>query len=240
MQACVEGGVGPRRVHYNSVGYIALGAAGAGARPHRDVRAPGADRVPLGAIAGEAEVDAHMKALFPRLARAGCDDLPARAPGRLRVQRRVRARPTRQVPRRGCSVLEDVEVTGFAHGRRHRLDCRDERGGIEIGEQVVIAPGPWAARFWSLLDMPDRIDITTPSGEVVRDRPMWTYWNLQEGEITVDPLMFATADGGRAAGDRPRHHAPPAPDDGDLSPTRSCGRSTSNATATASRAARRR
>ena len=25
---------------------------------------------------------------------------------------------------------------------------------------------------------------------------MWTYWNLQEGEITVDPLMFATADGG--------------------------------------------
>ena len=44
--------------------------------------------------------------------------------------------------------------------------------------------------------MPDRIDITTPSGEVVRDRPMWTYWNLQEGEITVDPLMFATADGG--------------------------------------------
>jgi hypothetical protein len=24
---------------------------------------------------------------------------------------------------------------------------------------------------------------------------MWTYWNLQEGEITVDPLMFATAEG---------------------------------------------
>jgi hypothetical protein len=25
---------------------------------------------------------------------------------------------------------------------------------------------------------------------------MWTYWNLQEGEIAVDPTMFATADGG--------------------------------------------
>ena len=25
---------------------------------------------------------------------------------------------------------------------------------------------------------------------------MWTYWNLQEGEITVDPTMFALADGG--------------------------------------------
>ena len=28
------------------------------------------------------------------------------------------------------------------------------------------------------------------------DQPMWTYWNLQEGEITVDPMTFATADGG--------------------------------------------
>ena len=35
----------------------------------------------------------------------------------------------------------------------------------------------------------------TPSGDVARDQPMWTYWNLQEGEIRVDPLSFATADG---------------------------------------------
>jgi hypothetical protein len=47
-----------------------------------------------------------------------------------------------------------------------------------------------------MLGLPDTIDIATPSGDVVRDRPMWTYWNLQEGEITVDPLMFATAYGG--------------------------------------------
>ena len=47
-----------------------------------------------------------------------------------------------------------------------------------------------------MLGLPERIDVRTPSGEVVPDRPMWTYWNLQEGEITVDPLMFATADGG--------------------------------------------
>jgi hypothetical protein len=47
-----------------------------------------------------------------------------------------------------------------------------------------------------MLELPDRLDVTTPSGEVVRDRPMWTYWNLQEGEITVDPHLFSTADGG--------------------------------------------
>ena len=44
--------------------------------------------------------------------------------------------------------------------------------------------------------MPDTISVRTPAGEVHENVPMWTYWNLQEGEITVDPLMFATADGG--------------------------------------------
>ena len=46
-----------------------------------------------------------------------------------------------------------------------------------------------------MLELPPTIDVRTPSGDVVRDRPMWTYWNLQEGEIAVDPTMFATADG---------------------------------------------
>ncbi len=90
------------------------------------------------------------------------------------------------------------------------------QGDVEVGEQVVVAPGPWAARFWSLLGQPDTIDITTPSGEVVRDRPMWTYWNLQEGEITVDPLMFATADGGAPPVIHLDTDAPLYTDDGEL------------------------
>ena len=70
------------------------------------------------------------------------------------------------------------------------------KGRIEVGEQLVLAPGPWAKQFWAMLGLPMAIDIRTPSGDVVKDRPMWTYWNLQEGEIKVDPTMFATADGG--------------------------------------------
>ena len=87
-----------------------------------------------------------------------------------------------------------------------------DKGRIAVGEQVVIAPGPWAKHFWGMLGLPMTIDIHTPSGDVARDQPMWTYWNLQEGEITVDPLMFDTAGRRRAAGDPPRHrraaHAP--------------------------------
>ena len=70
------------------------------------------------------------------------------------------------------------------------------QGTIEVGEQLVLAPGPWAKQVWSMLELPTHIDVRTPTGEVIADRPMWTYWNLQEGEIQVDPLMFALADGG--------------------------------------------
>src|SRR5439155_513547 len=91
-----------------------------------------------------------------------------------------------------------------------------EEGSIEVGEQLVVAPGPWAKQFWKLLGFPPTIDVRTPDGDVVKDRPMWTYWNLQEGEIHVDPLSFATADGGAPAVIHLDTDAPLYTDDGKL------------------------
>jgi glycine/D-amino acid oxidase-like deaminating enzyme len=97
----------------------------------------------------------------------------------------------------GVSILTGVEVTGFEEAADGSIAAVEtSEGRIAVGEQVVVAPGPWAKRFWAMLGLPETIDVHTPSGDVVRDRPMWTYWNLQEGEVGVDPLSFATADGG--------------------------------------------
>jgi glycine/D-amino acid oxidase-like deaminating enzyme len=96
----------------------------------------------------------------------------------------------------GVTVLAGVEVTAIELGGDDSARAVETSAGrIGVGEQLVLAPGPWAKRFWGLLGLPMTIDVRTPSGDVVRDRPMWTYWNLQEGEITVDPHLFATADG---------------------------------------------
>ena len=117
----------------------------------------------------------------------------------------------------GVRILTGLEVTGFEEGADGAVrGVETARGRIEVGEQVVLAPGPWAARFWSMLGLPASIDITTPSGDVVRDQPMWTYWNLQEGEIAVDPLMFATADGGPPPVIHLDTDAPLSTDDGRL------------------------
>jgi methylglutamate dehydrogenase subunit A len=57
-------------------------------------------------------------------------------------------------------------------------------------DQLVIAAGPWIRDLWAMLDLPDRISVTSPDGAGTAERPMWTYWALQEGTLAVDPSEF--------------------------------------------------
>jgi glycine/D-amino acid oxidase-like deaminating enzyme len=218
MQACVEVWESdPAAYHYNAVGYVALGAQ----VQESDLTATYERQERIGyrseLITGEAEVDEHMKALFPDWRAKGVTVCLHEHQGGFAFNVESVLGLRDKCLDEGVSVLEGVEVTGFVSRDDDSVAAVEtSEGAIEVGEQVVIAPGPWAARFWSLLGMPDRIDITTPSGEVVRDRPMWTYWNLQEGEITVDPLVFATSDGGAPPVIHLDTDAPLYTDEGDL------------------------
>ena len=53
----------------------------------------------------------------------------------------------------------------------------------------MVAVGPWITALWAMLDLPASAEV---AGE---ERPMWTYWYLQEGEVAVPPDRFRTADG---------------------------------------------
>src|SRR5919201_4139878 len=198
MQACVEVWESdPAAYHYNPVGYIALGAA----VQEADLTAVAERHERIGyrseLILGEREVDEHMKALFPDWRAKGVTVCLHEHQGGFAFNMASVIGLARKCESENVSILSEVEVTGLEPGADDSIATVQTRDGrIEVGEQVVIAPGPWAKRFWTMLELPQRIDIRTPSGEVVRDRPMWTYWNLQEGEIQVDPKIFALADGG--------------------------------------------
>ncbi len=218
MQACVEVWESDAETfHYNPVGYIALGAA----VQEPDLVAVYERQQRIGyrseLIAGEKEVDAHMKALFPDWRAKGVTVCLHESQGGFAFNMASVMGLVAKCESEGVTILSGVEVTGLeAAADDAARAVLTNRGRIEVGEEVVIAPGPWAKRFWGMLGLPMAIDIRTPSGDVVRDRPMWTFWNLQEGEITVDPQMFATAGGGPPPVIHLDSDAPLLTDDGEL------------------------
>jgi glycine/D-amino acid oxidase-like deaminating enzyme len=197
MQACVEVWESdPEAYAYNPVGYMALGPA----VQESDLAETFERQERIGYrsrfLAGESEVAAYMKELFPDWRAQGVTACLHELRGGFAFNMDSVAGLARKCESEGVAVLSGVEVTGIELGGDDSARAVETaQGRIEIGEQLVIAPGPWAKRFWGMLGLPMAIGVRTPSGDVVRDRPMWTYWNLQEGEITVDPQMFATADG---------------------------------------------
>jgi glycine/D-amino acid oxidase-like deaminating enzyme len=198
MQACVEVWESdPDAYAFNSVGYIAVGPP----VQESDLAATFERQERIGYrsdfIAGAAEVDRHMKELFPDWRAQGLTACLHEHQGGFAFNRESVLGLADKCRSEGVEILTGVEVTGLEQAADESVRAVETSSGrIEVGEQLIIAPGPWAKQFWRMLGMPDTIDITTPDGDLVKDRPMWTYWNLQEGEIAVDPQTFATAEGG--------------------------------------------
>jgi glycine/D-amino acid oxidase-like deaminating enzyme len=218
MQACVEVWESdPHAYAYNAVGYMALGAA----VQEEDLVATYERQERIGyrskLITGAAEVDAYMKTLFPDWRAQGVTACLHEFQGGFAFNIDSVLGLVGKCESEGVRVVSGVEVKAFEYGQDESVEAvLTSDGRIEVGEQVVVAPGPWAKQFWTMLELPSTIDVRTPSGEVVRDRPMWTYWNLQEGEITVDPELFCLADGGAPPVIHLDSDAPLVTDDGTL------------------------
>ena len=198
MQACVEVWESdPVAYHYNPVGYMALGPSVQDsdlAETHERQQRIGY-RSTL--VTGEGEVDAYMKDLFPDWRAKGVTTLLHEHQGGFAFNKDSVMGLVGKCRSEGVQILTGVEVKAFEFDTDESVrSVVTSQGTISVGEQLILAPGPWAKHVWSMLELPPTIDIRTPTGEVIPDRPMWTYWNLQEGEIQVDPLMFELADGG--------------------------------------------
>ena len=218
MLACVEVWESdPEAFAYQGVGYMALGPK----VQEPDLRATWERQQKIGYsstfVTGEAEVAEYMRGIFPDWRAEGVTACLHEHRGGFAFNRDSVDGLAGKARGEGVRILTGVEVTGFERGSDDSVVAVEtSEGRIEVGETVVLAPGPWAKEVWAMLGLPDRIDVHTPSGEVVRDRPMWTYWNLQEGEIEVDPLVFDTADGGAPPVVHLDSDAPLHADDGTL------------------------
>ena len=146
-------------------------------------------------ICGEQQVFDYMRQLFPDWKARGLTVCLHEHQGGFAWNSPAMFGLARKAEAEGVQILSGVEVTGFErNGDGSVNQVLTNRGAIET-EQVVIGAGPWVKNFWQMLDLPLKIDVKGPDGQLYKDRDMWTYWRLQEGEIRVDPEGYTTVDG---------------------------------------------
>ncbi|MGH2804989.1 MAG: NAD(P)/FAD-dependent oxidoreductase, partial [Thermoleophilaceae bacterium] len=167
-------------------------------------------------ILGEAEVREHMRALFPDWRAPGLSVCLHERQGGFAFNRDSILGLASKARCAGAEIETGVEVTGFELDGSGAVTAVGTSAGRIAVEHVTVAVGPWIARLWELLGLPRRLDIRSPDGSVARDREMWTYWYLQEGEIDVDPAVFVTADGSLPPVLHVDSHAPLYDDSGEL------------------------
>ncbi len=190
MAACVEiWESDPETFAYHGSGYIALGD---GAQED-DLTTVFERQQRIGyeseLVTGEAEVDAHMRELFPDWRAPGLSVCLHEHQGGFAFNRDSMLGLASKARAAGAAIEEGVEVTGFeldGSGAVTRVETSagpiarraGRGGGRPVDRRAVAAARPAAAARGRRLE-----------------REMWTYWYLQEGEIDVDPSVFVTADG---------------------------------------------
>jgi glycine/D-amino acid oxidase-like deaminating enzyme len=196
MAACVEVWESdPEALHYHGSGYIALGPP---AQEGDLVEVFGRQQrigYPSELYVGEDEVAEHMRSLYGDWRAPGLTVCLHEHAGGFAFNQESMLGLAAKAQQAGAEIRAGVEVIGFDQDNSGAVTAVHTTQGTIRADQVVVAVGPWVTELWAMLDLPDRIDVRQPDGELQTDLAMWTYWYLQEGEIEFDPALFVTADG---------------------------------------------
>ena len=97
----------------------------------------------------------------------------------------------------GVRIITGVEVTGFKRsaGSVDAITAVETNRGSIKCDHVIVGAGPWVRDFWKMLELPDRISVRTSEDTMQHDIPMWTFWQLEEGVLKVDPKLVTRNDG---------------------------------------------
>jgi len=145
-------------------------------------------------VEGEDDCRAYMLALFPDWQAPGATTVLHEKQGGYANNKLSLAGLESKAMASGVRILADTQVTSLRISGGAVTAVETNRGVIAC-DRLIVAAGPWIRDFWVMLGLPDRIDITDAAGTVHPDRPMWTYWALQEGTLEVDPGAFTTSTG---------------------------------------------
>jgi len=145
-------------------------------------------------VTGALDTQRYLEAIFPDWQAQGITCVLHEKKGGYANNRASLAGLAAKARDLGVAIVTGVRVTGVERSSTGEVTAVSTNAGSVRSEHVVVAAGPWVRDFWSMLELPRVITIRGPEGQRV-DRPMWTYWALQEGTLEVDPGFLTDAQG---------------------------------------------
>ncbi len=181
--------------HYHPVGYIAV----AGDVQRNDFESIAARHERIGyrarLVRGEQQVFDYMREIFPDWRARGLSVCLHEFQGGFAFNRESMRGLATKAAEEGVRIFSGITVTGFDRAAPDGTvrTVKTSRGDMAV-EQVVIGVGPWVKQVWEMLGLSTKVDVVR-GGTLHPGLDMWTYWQLQEGEIHVDPKSYVTAGG---------------------------------------------
>jgi methylglutamate dehydrogenase subunit A len=185
----------PEAFAYHAVGYMQISP-----EPMRkDVASIYAQQQAIGypstLIEGERDCNAYMLGLFDDWQAPGITAILHEHKGGYANNGRSLHGLAAKAAAEGVRIVTGSTVTGFRTDGGAVTAVETDKGAIEC-DQVVVAAGPWVRDLWAMLGLPAQVSVTGTDGRLHADRPMWTYWALQEGTLAIDPREFTDNRGG--------------------------------------------
>jgi hypothetical protein len=184
----------PEAFHYYPVGYLAAVPEVQAADVEKIYERQLASGYRSSLIRGEENVFNYMRQMFPDWKARGLTAVLHEHQGGFAFNSPSMHGLAEKAMKEGVRIMTSTPVTGFDIRGGQVRAVETNRGPVTV-DQVIVAVGPWIKSLWSMLGLPNKIDVRTPDGVLHEDKEMWTYWRLQEGEIRVNPKEYVTADG---------------------------------------------
>jgi methylglutamate dehydrogenase subunit A len=169
---------------FQQVGYISAGEANQIPDYERVTRSQNSVGYPSDIYVGE-EARKFLRGIWPDFKTDGVDvALHEKVSGYAGTRQAV-AGLAKKCAEHGVRILSGIEVTGYENAAGQVKAVVTNQGTIKC-DLVIWGLGAWTPKHWEMLDQPLKIDCYYPDGNVVKNKDMWTFWRLLEGEVYYD------------------------------------------------------
>jgi len=183
----------PQAFHYHPVGFMQISPEvmhADVAQVYEEQRGIGYDSV---LVEGEAECRQYMLEMFPDWQAKGITVVLHEKKGGYAENMHSMRALAAKAQAEGVEIRAGVRVTGLRLNGGAVVAVETDQGEIPC-DQLIVAAGPWVRDIWHMLDLPSTVKVLGRDGKRY-ERPMWTYWCLQEGTLGVDPSYLTDAQG---------------------------------------------